>query len=172
MIPDTQAPPRRGVLARVVHDEWGQPRGPLLLGLAALAMVFLALGTFLAMLIASTGEPEVLGFWIVVTFLAIKIPMLGVLWWMLIRGGDRPEGRRWSGSESAEILRYLEEQAAASAGRPDAAERLAYFAGEARHVAEATEGRQREGALATARRIESLGGRVAVAPSGPAPDDR
>ncbi len=166
MIPHTEAPRRRGVLARVVHDEEGRPNGPLLLGTAALAMVFLALGTFLAMFVASTGEPEVLGFWIVVTFLAVKVPLLTVLWWVLIRGGDRPGTRRWSRSETAEILHYLEEQAAQSAGRPDAADRLTYFAGEARHVAQQSDGPQRDSALATARRIESMAGRVPVAPSG------
>ena len=62
-----------------------------------------------------------------------------------------------------EILEYLEAQARDSAGRQDAAVRLAYFSREAWFVADAAADADKAAAVAVALRIDEL------APSGPGP---
>ena len=65
-------------------------------------------------------------------------------------------GGGWSSAECEEILRYLEEQARASAGRPDAGPRLAYFSREAWYVADAAADADKPAAVAAALRIDEM----------------
>lgn len=164
MIPSGAPIERRGPLSYFAYDRDGYLHSTRLLGSVALAIALLAFGTFVAMWAAALGEPEVLGFWTVITFLAVKIPLLAVLWWLLVRHTEGPKAERSPG-EVARILHHLEESAVAGLHAPDADERIAFYAAEARHLASESEGDSRAWAEATAERIERLSRRVVVMPS-------
>ena len=86
----------------------------------------------------------------------VKVPLLILVWWLLGHKRDPVGGGGWSSAECEEILRYLEEQARASAGRADAGPRLAYFSREAWHVADAAADADKPAAVAVALRIDEL----------------
>ena len=166
----TGAPERRGGL---LVDRDGNVRAAVVLGIFALAAAVFAVCTYVALLIAGAGSPEALAIWVIAGFVLVKIPLLGVAWWLIARRRDPTGGGGWTSGECEEILAYLEEQARASAGRPDAAARLAYFAREAWFVADAAADADKPAAVATAVRIDALasgaaagGGRRTVTGSG------
>lgn len=140
----------------MLSDRQGNVRTVVVLGIVAFAAVVLALGMYVALLLAGAGTPEAVAVWVVVGFVLVKIPLLGVAWWLIWRRRDPAQGGGWSSGECAEILAYLEEQARASAGREDAAARLAYFAREAWFVADAAADADKPAAVATAVRIDAL----------------
>lgn len=164
MIPSGAPIERRGLLSHFAYDRDGYLHSTRLLGSVALAIAFLAFGTFIAMWAAALGEPQVLGFWTVITFLAVKIPLLAILWWLLVRHTEAPGSERSRG-EVARIVHHLEESAVAGLHAPDADERIAFYAAEARHLAGESEGDSRALAEAAAERIEGLSRRVVVTPS-------
>jgi hypothetical protein len=147
---------RRSPFARAFSDREGNLRTPLLVGLIIAVAFVISLGTFVALMAASAGSPGVLGLWATAAFLFIKLPLLGVVWWILARRRDPVEGGGWTSKECREILDYLEEQARDSAGRPDAATRLAYFAKEAWFVADTAADGDRPAAVDTAVLIEAM----------------
>ncbi len=147
---------RRSPFARAFADRDGNLRTGLLLSLTAAAIVVLALGMFGALLAAGAGSPETLAVWVTAAFLFVKVPFLMVVWWILSRRRDPPGGGGWSSGETGEILAYLEEQARASVGRPDAASRLGYFAREAWFVADRADDADTPAAVDTAVMIEAM----------------
>jgi hypothetical protein len=157
-----EAAPRRSPLTRALSDRDGNLRTPLILGIALLGVVALTVGMFAALLAAGAGSPATLAVWLVGALLLIKLPLLGVLWWILSRRRDPVSGGGWSSRECGEILAYLERQAEESRGREDAAARLAYFAREAWFVADSASDADKPEAVAAAVRIEALAGRAGV----------
>ena len=151
-----EAAPRRSAIARALSDAEGSLRTPLILGLVVLALVLLAIGMFAALLAAGAGSPATLAIWLVGALLLIKLPLLGVVWWIVSRRRDAPSGGGWSSRECGEILGYLEQQADESRGRGDAPARLAYFAREAWFVADSASDADKAEAVAVAVRIEAL----------------
>ena len=151
-----EAAPHRSPLARALSDREGNLRTPLILGIGVLGVVLLALGMFAALLAAGAGSPGTLAVWMVGALLLIKVPLLGVLWWVLTRRRDAPSGGGWSSEECGEILDYLERQAEESRGRDDAPARLAYFAREAWFVADSANDADKAEAVAVAVRIDAL----------------
>jgi hypothetical protein len=145
---------------RLLVDRDGNVRAAVVLGIFAFAAALFALGTYVALLVANAGTPEALALWVVAGFVIVKIPLLGIAWWLIARRRDPQDGGGWSSGECEEILAYLEEQARASAGRPDAATRLAYFAREAWFVADAAADADKPAAVATAVRIDALASRA------------
>ena len=137
-------------------DGDGNLRTGLLLGLMAMAVAILAVGMFASLLAAGAGSPGALAIWVTAAFVFVKVPLLAVVWWILVRRRDPPGGGGWSSGETDEILAYLEEQARASVGRHDAAERLAYFAREAWYVADSAADAQTPAAVDTAVLIEAM----------------
>ena len=137
-------------------DRHGNPRAVVILGLVAFALVVLSLGSFVALLAAGAGSPETLAIWVVAALVVVKVPLLMLVWWLLGHKRDPVGGGGWSSAECEEILRYLEEQARASAGRPDAGPRLAYFSREAWYVADAAADADKPAAVAVALRIDEL----------------
>jgi hypothetical protein len=164
--PATGAPPRRGGL---LSDRHGDVRTAVLLGIVAFAAAILALGTYVALLLAGAGSPEALAIWVVAGLVLVKIPLLGIAGWVIWRRRDPAGGGGWSSRECGEILAYLEEQAQASAGRPDAANRLAYFAREAWFVADSAADADKAAAVATAVRIDALAMRAGAGAEGRRP---
>lgn len=164
-ISEPAPPARRSPFARLALAPDGRLHGPRLIGGAVLGVVAIALTTFVGLLLAGAGSPQALGIWVLAGFLLVKVPLLGVLWWILMRQPEAAEGSRtggWSRSECHEILAYLERQADAARAQPDAAARLTYFAREARYVADHANDADRPAAVAAAARLESLA-REAVA---------
>ncbi len=149
-------PARRSPFALAFTDREGNLRTGALLGLVMAAVVILGIGTYAALLAADAGSPETLAMWVIGAFLFVKLPILAVVWWVLARRRDPPGGGGWASTECREILDYLESQARDSAGRPDAAERLSYFAREAWFVADSATDADTPAAVDTAVLIEAM----------------
>ncbi len=147
---------RRSPFALAFTDRHGDLRTPALVGVTVGAAVVLALGMFVALLVAGAGSPEALAVWVTAAFVFIKVPFLAIVWWVLARRRDPAGGGGWSSSETGEILAYLEAQARDAVGRPDAAARLSYFAREAWFVADAATDADTPAAVDTAVLIESM----------------
>lgn len=147
-------------MARLVYAPDGRLHGPRLLAGVVLAVALISLTTFAGLLLAGAGRPEQLAIWVLAGFLVVKVPLLGVLWWILMRRPDENHPGGWSGGECDEILAYLERSAAEAADRPEAPARLAYFAREAWYVAEHATDADRPRAAETAARIQALAERA------------
>ena len=102
------AAPRRSPIALALSDRDGNLRTPLILGIVVAALLLLALGMFASLLAADAGSPATLAVWTVGALLLIKLPLLGVMWWIISRRRDDPSGGGWSSKECGEILAYLE----------------------------------------------------------------
>ena len=122
-------------------------------------LVALVLALFGTVLIV--WAPDVPGHgWIRATYVlfvvvALKLPLLAILWWLIARNPEWP-GKRptWLPPEQAEILAYLEKESHRAAQLPDAVERLEYLSQEAWHVADRLEGEAKVDALTVALRID------------------
>jgi hypothetical protein len=156
--------PRRGLVARFVYGRDGRLHTVRLLGGVVAAIALLSLATFAGLLMASAGSPASLAVWVLAGFLLVKVPLLSVLWWILMRREPEQRSADWSTDETDEILEYLEAQASEAAGRPDAAARLAYFAKEAWFVADNAADGDRAAAAAVAARIQAMASDAAARP--------
>ena len=154
--PERALPARRSPFARMFTDRDGDLRAIPLIGLVMAAVFILGIGTYAALLAADLGSPLTLAIWVSAAFLLIKLPLLGVMWWVISRRRDPVGGGGWSSRECRQILAYLEEQARGSAGRPDAATRLAYYAREAWFVADRATDADTPAAVDTAVLIEAM----------------
>jgi len=170
--------PRRSLFARALSDRDGDLRTTLLVGLMIALVALLSVGTYAGLVAANAGSPETLAAWTVAALLLIKLPLLAVTWWIIARKRDPKGGGGWTSRECQEILGYLETQARESAGRPDAATRLAYFAREAWFVADAATDADTPTAVDTAVLIEAMAAEAGAPvdrsgatrrPGGPAP---
>ncbi|MGE3235753.1 MAG: hypothetical protein AB7O78_18770 [Thermoleophilia bacterium] len=153
---------RRSLFAKAFSDREGNLRTGLLLSLLMAVIVVLSLGTFAALLAANLGSPETLAMWVIGAFFVIKVPLLIVCWWIIARRHDPAGGGGWESKECRQILDYLETQAAAAEGRPDAASRLSYFAREAWFVADRAADADKGAAVETAVRIEGMAAAAGV----------
>jgi hypothetical protein len=150
-------------MAKAFSDREGNLRTPVLIGLVLAAAAILSLGMFAALLAADAGSPGTLAVWATIAFFAVKVPLLIVAWWVITRRRDPVGGGGWESRECREILDYLEAQAEAAAGRPDAGRRLAYFAREAWFVADRAADADKGAAVETAVRLDAM----AAAAAGP-----
>lgn len=153
---DRALPPRRSPFARMFTDRDGDLRATPLIGVVMGAALILGVGTYAGLLAADAGSPGTLAIWVVSALVLIKLPLLGVMWWVIARRRDPAGGGGWSSRECRQILAYLEEQARESAGRPDAATRLAYYAREAWFVADRATDADTPAAVDTAVLIEAM----------------
>lgn len=169
--------PSRSLFARLFSDRDGELRTSLLVGLLIGLVALLSVGTYAGLLAANAGSPETLAVWAIGALILIKLPLLAVAWWIIARKRDPRGGGGWTSAECREILDYLETQARQSAGRPDAAARLAYFAREAWFVADSATDADTPAAVDTAVLIEAMASeagapvdrsRAAGRPGGPA----
>ena len=147
---------RRSLFAKAFTDRDGNLRTALLIGLMVAVVAILSLGTFAALLAANLGSPGTLALWVLGALVLIKVPLLIVCWWIIARRRDPAGGGGWDSRECREILDYLEAQAAAAEGRPDAGSRLAYFAREAWFVADRAADADKGAAVETAVRLDAL----------------
>ena len=156
------APPRRSPMAAAFTDREGELRGTLIVGLVAAALMVMAVSGTVAMMLGGMVSRDAMAGLVLVVFLAVKVPLLALLWWVL---GRRREGGAvggWGSKECREILDYLEREARASLGRPGAEERLAYYCREAWFVARSAAPADTAAAVALAERIDAMASEAGV----------
>lgn len=130
----TTSAPRRSLLRRFAFDREGHLRGWRLIGIAALTALVLTFGGLIAAVLAGSGTPKALPVWITIAFFAIKLPVLGLLWWLLGRSEhDGPQEMLPDDRAILAIMR-LRESAAAAIHSDDAWDRFDMLAGEARYL--------------------------------------
>ena len=121
-------------------------------------LVMAIFGTVLVMLTPNIGGPGWLkGMYVLFVVVALKLPLLAVLWWLIARNPEWPGTRpKWTPDEQADILAYLENEAKRVRDLPDALERLEYLSQEAWHVADRLEGEAKVDALTVALRVDLI----------------
>ena len=124
----------------------------------AITLIMAIFGTVLVVLTPDLdGPPWLKSIYVLFVVVALKLPLLSVLWWLIARNPERPGARAtWHSDEQAEILTYLDNEAARVRGMPDAVERLEYLSQEAWHVADRLEGEAKVDALTVALRVDLI----------------
>lgn len=126
---------RRSPLRRFAFDRDGHLRSWRLLGLSAAVALTLTIGGLAAAVLAGTGSPEALAIWATVAFVGIKLPILGLLWWLLGRSEHTHEDASLTDETAAAALRRLRQSADRAAGAADAWDRFDNLAAEAAFIA-------------------------------------
>ena len=139
-----------------LHDERGRLRTYPTLGLIAALVLFIGLATSLILLAATSISPAVLALGTLAILVLVKVPLLGMVWWLMGRHMEKPGRTAWDADERREILDYLEREAARVATLPDAGERLAFLRQEAWRVADRAPPEDKAAAAATALRISAI----------------
>lgn len=103
--------------------------------MSASVALILTIGGLAAVVIAGTGSPGALALWATIAFFAIKIPVLGLLWWLLGRSEHTVESPALSPGATIAALARLRLSAERACGVPDAWDRLDALAAEAGYVA-------------------------------------
>ena len=149
------------LLTRFAMDAEGRLRGMRLLGIAFVGGLVVAIGTTAAIVVADAGNPATLTIWVIVAFLGVKLPLLGLLWWVLGRHqrDDEP-----SDGELRQMLTRLEAGAAAALRTPDAHDRFEILRDEAWFVSDHASGELKPQAVELALRLDELA--HAAAPAG------
>lgn len=149
-------------MALMFTDRDGELRGTLIMAVVGLALMMLGLTGVLALMFGGIIGANAVATWVIAAFLFVKIPLLALIWWVLGRKRERGQIGGWSTTECHEILDYLEREARAGLGRPDAHERLAYYCREAWFVAGNAAPGDTADAVATAGRIDALASEAGV----------
>jgi hypothetical protein len=149
-------------MALMFTDRDGELRGTLIMIVVGVALMALGLAGVIALMFGGILGGNAVATGVIAAFLFIKIPLLGLIWWVLGRKRERGRVGGWSTKECHEILAYLEREARASLARPDAEERLSYYCREAWFVAGSAAPADTADAVATATRIDALASEAGV----------
>ena len=149
------------MLTRFAMDSDGRLRGMRLLAIAFAGGLIVALGTTIAIVVADAGNPATLSVWVVVSFLGVKLPLLGLLWWIL---GRKQRDEDPTEDELRQMLTRLEAGADAAVRAPDAHDRLEILRDEAWFVADRAPDDLKPHAVELALRLDALA--LAAAPAG------
>lgn len=160
--PNPTPPVRRPGLARIFVDREGELRGNLIVAIVAVAMMIVAITGTIGLMFGGAIGGDALAYWVLGAFIFIKLPILALIWWALGRKRERGQVGGWASRECHEILAYLEREARASLGRPDAAKRLTYFCREAWFVAQNATDLDTAEAVAVAQRIDAMASEAGV----------
>ena len=135
-----------------------------MIGTVAVTVALAIFGSFLlAVTPAFEGHHGLQIAWVLFAVALLKIPLIGLLWWFIVRNKEWPmKPPKWSDDEVAEILAYLESEAERALPLPDAPARLRYLRGEAWHVADRVGGERKLDAIAVALEIDRLALRQGV----------
>lgn len=126
---------RRGLLTRLAFDADGRLRGWRLIGIAAAVAFLLTFGGLAAAVIAGAGNPEALSIWVTVAFFAIKLPVLGLLWFVLGRSEHAGTVDAIPDDRARSVVARLRERADAAVVADDAWDRYDALRSEAQYVA-------------------------------------
>jgi hypothetical protein len=135
-----------------------------MIGTVAVTVALAIFGSFLlAVTPAFEGHHGLQIAWVLFAVALLKIPLIGLLWWFIVRNKEWPmKPPKWSDEEVAEILAYVESEAQRSLDLPDAPARLRYLRGEAWHVADRVGGERKLDAIALALEIDRMALRQGV----------
>ena len=124
--------------------------------------VFAFFGSFLIFATSRVSSNDTIrAFWVIGVVFVLKMPLVTLLWWLIVRNREWPGHRvRWSPDETEEILAYISAQADRAVGLPDAAPRLAHLSKEAWNAADNLDGESRVDALTVALRIDEMASRL------------
>lgn len=153
------------LLTRFTMDADGRLRGMRLLGIAFVGGLVVAIGTTAAIVVADAGNPATLSIWVIVAFLGVKLPLLGVLWWIL---GRRQRDEEPTDAELRMMMVRLEAGTDAALRTPDAHDRLEILRDEAWFVSDRASADLKPQAVELALRLDELA-HAATPGSGNAP---
>jgi hypothetical protein len=164
-------PPRlpSRVLTRLLYQRDGSLSGLKICAFAIGAvLVFSAISVpiILAMGVNSTTG---IAMWVLILLLTVKLPALGIFWWMLGRHLERPGEERLTSGEIHSLIERLEAQALRVSRGPDAAAELSRLLDDAWFVADKAPDADKASAVACALHIQELAVGRGRADRGPAP---
>lgn len=144
------------LMRRFFVDEAGGLRPGRLYPAVVVCIVLALLGT---VLLTATpvlkGHETLQGIYVLFCVFLLKLPLVFLLWWLIMRNREWPGMRpEWSSEETEEILAYLMSQARLALGREDEIPRLTYLSTEAWNVADQVNGHAKVDALTVALRID------------------
>lgn len=146
------------MLERLFFHPNGRMRTRRMLGTVVILLAFALFGSLLAVVSpAWSGLPQMQLVWTTFAIFALKLPLIGLCAWLIMRNKELP-GRpvRWSDSEASEIITYLSAEARRALEEPDVEARLSYLSREAWHVADRAEGVHKADAVGVALEIDRL----------------
>jgi hypothetical protein len=146
----------QSAFVRVFYDRDGDMRVARVLGIVMVLVAVIVVGTVGVSFAGAVAGPETLALGALIVFLAIKLPFLGFVFWIIMRQGGGYTQSEWSDRERGEILDYLRTQVQDAKGKPDEAQRLQWLAREAWHVADTVPDEHRAEAVALAVEISAL----------------
>ena len=159
-VPDATPGRLTRLLTRFATDRDGKLRTARLLGLAFIGGLVVAIGTTIAVVAADAGSPGTLAVWVLVAFLGVKLPLLGLLWWIL---GRRQRDEEPTADELRAMVVRLRASADVAMRTPDARDRLEILRDEAWFVADRAPDELKTEAVELALRLDGLS-REAPAP--------
>lgn len=130
------------MLERFLFTPDGKPRRRRMIWTLATTISVALFGSFLLVITPLLdGHQHLQTLWVLFSVVLLKLPLIALLWWFIVRNKEWPFQRpRWSAEETREILAYLMSEAERSRPLPDATQRLAYLQSEAWHVADRSQG--------------------------------
>jgi len=146
----------QSAFVRVFYDRDGDMRVARVLAIVMALVAIIVVGTVGVSIAGAVAGPETLALGAIIVFLAIKLPFLGFVFWIIMRQGGGYTQSEWSERERGEILDYLRTQAREAKGKPDEAKRLQWLAREAWNVADTVSDEHRAEAVALAVEISAL----------------
>lgn len=147
---------RQSWVVRLFYDTGGDLRGWRALGVVAALAAAVVLGTVMVSFAGAAFGPETLTIGALIVFLAIKIPLLVFVFWILMRQGGGYTQSDLSATERSRVLESLVQQAREARGRPDEAERLRWASREAWRIADEAPDDERAAAIAVAVEISGM----------------
>lgn len=145
-------------LRKWLFDERGKPRRARMIVVTGVLIGLAIGGAALAGMAATmSGHPNLQAAWVLITVVALKLPIGVFAWWFIVQNKEWP-GKPvvWDEEETREILAYIREQAHDALRRPDASTRLEYLRKEAWHVADRSSGAMKSDAVALALEVDRL----------------
>jgi hypothetical protein len=147
---------RQSAIVRLFYDTDGDlhpMRALIVVGFLAGAVVF---GTVMVSFAGAAFGPQTLSIGALVVFLGIKIPLLVIVFWILMRQGGGYTQSDLSPKERSRVLQSLVAQARDAKGKPDEAQRLQWAAREAWRIADEAPDDERQDAVAVAVEISGM----------------
>jgi hypothetical protein len=149
---ETPGPVTR-LLTRFAMDDAGRLRGMRLLGIAFVGGLIVAVGTTIAIVVADAGNPATLTIWVIVAFLGVKVPLLGLLWWIL---GRKQRDAEPNDGELRQMMARLHAGIATAQRTPDAYDRLEILRDEAWYVTDHASDQLKPEAAELALKLDEL----------------
>ena len=147
---------RQSWVVRLFYDRDGDLQGGRALAVVALLAAAVVMSTVMVSFAGAAFGPETLAIGALIVFLAIKIPLLLFVFWILMRQDGGYTQSDLSTSERTRVLESLVQQARDAKGKPDEAERLRWAAREAWRLADEAPDDERQQAIAVAVEISGM----------------